>query len=659
MAVGQRRLAAIMFTDMVGYTALTQSDEAGALAILDRHNRLLRPLFRAFHGREIKTVGDAFLVEFDSALEAAQCALEIQRTLHEQNAAAREGERIRIRIGIHVGDVVQADGDVLGDAVNIASRIEALAEPEGIIITQQAYDQVQNKLTQPLVRLPPANLKNVRLPVSVYRVIPPWEGAPTRGLPPGSPSGRHLAVLPLTNISPDPKDEYFADGLTEELIAVLSQVRDLNVIARTSVVPYKTQPKSVAQVGAELGVDTVLEGSVRKAGNRIRITLQLIDVGTQSHIWANSYNRDLDDVFAVQSDVAERTAEALRLELATPGEGPARPLPTGSGAAYDTYLHAISLTGRPNLAGVEAADRLFARATTLDPKFADAYGAWANLYVAIAGEQRPMSEAIPRARELVARALALDPNSSEAHSTLANIAFQADQDWAKAEEEFRRAIALNPSNAAAHRFFALMLLALDRIDEAEELLRRLIRLDPSGRDRWTLAWAQILDGEFDAGLAYMRAEREAAPNAPGSHIYLGLFAAACGRWEEARAMADEPVSQLDEEDRFDHALLEALVGRPEEARAIIRETEAGRSPTYTSPSHLAILFGALGEHSKALDRLEEDYRRGDRVLWLYYRGVWFDETRKDPRFSALLRRYGLPERRVRGPPGSHGSPGPR
>jgi adenylate cyclase len=647
MAAAERRLAAIMFTDMVGYSALAQEDESEALTVLDRHNRLLRPIFQKYRGREVKTVGDAFLVEFESALDAARCAVEIQRTLHELNTAPGHEREIRLRIGIHIGDVVRSNGDVLGDAVNIASRIEALAEPEGICLTQQVFDQIQNKISNPLVKMPPAGLKNIRLPVGVYRVLQPWDDRRTDDRPGGRQAGRHLAVLPLSNISPDPRDEYFADGLTEELISVLSQVRGLSVIARTSVAPYKLAPKSVAQVGAELGVDSVLEGSVRKAGNRIRITLQLIDVESQGHVWATSYNRELDDVFAIQADIAERTAQALQLEFAKAGGNAARAKPTADLAAYDLYLRGLVASKKPDWEGIDEAIRCFDQATRLDPNFAEAFAAWANLYVAASGDYMPMAEVMPRARELAARAVALDPSSSDAHSALGNIAFQFDQDWRKAEEEFDRAIALNSSNVTAHRFFGLMLFALERFVEAKDEYRRVVQLDPGTGSGGTLGWIDLVEGKFDAAIESAQQASHDDPTSVAEHVVLGLTYLAAGRRADARREADFPVAGAKGEWVYNHALLNALIGRPDAARAIAAEVERGEAKSYTSKTDLAMLYAALGESARALDLLEQAYRERDRTLWLYYHGIWFDGIRNEPRFVALLQQYGLPGGPVR------------
>jgi adenylate cyclase len=647
MVQSHRRLAAIMFTDMVGYSARVQADEKGALASLARHNRLLRPLFAKFSGREIKTVGDAFLVEFSSALDAVQCAVEIQEALRDHNLSVEEARRIRIRIGVHVGDVVESDGDVLGDAVNIASRIEPLADPGGICLSQQVVDQIQNKIAVPLAKLGPVALKNIRLPVPVYRVVLWGEDATPDRDRTAPAAGRHLAVLPLANISPDPSDGYFADGLTEELISVLSHVRGLSVIARTSVAPYKNAPKSIAQVGTELGVDTVLEGSVRKAGNRIRITLQLIDVATQGHVWANSYNREMDDVFAVQSDIAERTAEALRLELARADSPDLKRRPTANPEAYDLYLRGLVAAKLPHGKGLEEGLRSFEEATRLDPTFAEAFAAWANLFVSAAGDYLPFRAVMPRAKELARRALELDADSSEAHSTLGNIALQFDHDWTTSESEFRRAIALNPSNANAYQYFGLLLQALGRFEEAKEVIRRAIRLDPGGDLEGTLSWIELEAGDTGEGIAHARRLRDPEGDTLRHHLHMGLFYVLAGRREEALREANTPLGNASDDDRFDHALLNALVGRPEAARGVAAAVERGEAKSYTSATHLAMLYASVGERAKALDLLEKDDREGDQVLWLYHRGPFFDSIRDDPRFVALMQKYGLPTEKPR------------
>jgi adenylate cyclase len=639
-----------MFTDLVGYSARAQADEAEALAVLRRHNRRLRAIFPKYHGREIKTVGDAFLVEFGSALDAANCALEIQRSFHREALSVAEGKRVRLRIGIHIGDVVEERGDVLGDSVNVASRIEPLAEPGGIAISQQVFDQIQNKIDAAIVKLPPVKLKNIRFPTTVYRLVVPGEGPSAAPAAPGGREGHNLAVLPLTNISPDPNDAYFADGLTEELISTLSQVRGLGIIARTSVEQYKQSPKPIAQVGAELGVDSVLEGSVRKAGNRLRITLQLVDVPTQRHIWSSSYDREIDDVFAVQTDVAARTAEVLQLELARPEAPRVERAPTSNIEAYDLYLRGLAAANREGREGVEDAIRYFVRATQLDPTFADAFAAWANLYVAVSGDTYSVNEVMPRARQLAARALELNPDSSAAHAALANIAMQFDHDWSLAEAEFRKAIALNPNNESAYSFYGLLLIALERFDEAKGVFRQALLRDPAAYHTRHLAWVELESGNFDAAIDYLLEEVARDPDNVESHVYLGLFYLYAGRPAEALEQAKTPLKKSKPLVRFDHALLNALLGRPRWAREIIRGVAAGTFAMYVSRTDLAMLHAALGEKATALDLLEKDTDEGDATLWLYYRGVFFDRIRDDPRFIRLLRQLRLPESHpLRGP----------
>ncbi len=301
-----------MFTDIVGYTHMSQANESLALEVLQEHQRLIRSTFAAHGGTEVKTMGDAFLVEFMSALEAVECAVEMQRKMGERNASAPPSRKVELRIGIHVGDVVHGPGDIYGDAVNVASRIEPLAEHGGICISQQVFDQIRNKISFKIDKVGDVKLKNVELPLGVYKID--LTGSSASSDESSLPKER-LAVLPFVNISPDPSDEYFADGLTEELITKLSEIWGLKVIARTSVMGYKRKDKKVSEISTELGAGSIIEGSVRKAGDRVRISVQLVDARTEEHLWSSNYDSKLDDIFAVQSDVASKVAASLSAEF--------------------------------------------------------------------------------------------------------------------------------------------------------------------------------------------------------------------------------------------------------------------------------------------------------------------------------------------------------
>jgi len=298
-----------MYTDIEGYTALTQRDESLALKLLDAHRDLIRPVFTKYSGREVKTMGDAFLLEFDSALQATECAAEVQKVLREYNETAPR--KVPLRIGIHAGDVIHREGDVYGDAVNIASRIVRLAAGGEICISAQVYDQVHNKVPYRLLKLSPHALKNVSFPTDVYKLELPGQVSKMNAF--SKQDRTRVAILPLVNITNDPSDEYFADGMTEEMISTLSNVSGLTVISRTSAMQYKGAKKNLTDIGRELGAGTLLEGSVRKAGNRVRITVQLLDAREDRHLWAQSYDRELQDIFAVQSDVATKVADALKV----------------------------------------------------------------------------------------------------------------------------------------------------------------------------------------------------------------------------------------------------------------------------------------------------------------------------------------------------------
>ena len=312
-----RRLVAIMFTDIVGYTALGQRDEFLSLELLNDNRKMLRGIFSDHKGREIKTIGDAFLVEFPSAMDAVRCAYDIQRKSREFNLSLPPEKRASLRVGIHVGDVIEdCNGDILGDAVNVASRIQPLAREGGVCLTQQVYDHVHNKFELRFKSIGKKSLKNVNIPIEIYEMVMPWETtAKEMSTRPSNLDRKRIAVLPFSNISPDPNDAYFADGMTEEIISEISNIRELIVISRTSVMGYKNKDIKVAEIANELNVGILLEGSVRKAGNKVRIVIQMIEASTDKHLWSSRYDKDLDDVFAIQSDIAINVARESNISL--------------------------------------------------------------------------------------------------------------------------------------------------------------------------------------------------------------------------------------------------------------------------------------------------------------------------------------------------------
>ncbi|HUH82524.1 MAG TPA: tetratricopeptide repeat protein, partial [Nitrososphaerales archaeon] len=460
---------------MVGYTALTQASERRAMELLEAHNRLLRPIFPGFHGKEVKAIGDSFLVEFESALDALGCAVEIQRRLHERNLSSPPEQRVRLRIGIHLGDVIHKGGDVFGDAVNISSRIEPLSDPEGVCVSRQVFDQA-NKSEFPMVSMGPKALKNVSEPREVYKLVMPWERSEEdakRQLDP-----RRIAILPFASFSSDPNDAYFADGVTDEIISAVAGISGLSVISRTSVIGYKGTTKKVREIGNELEVGSVLEGSFKKAGNRIRVTTQLISVAEDKHLWAQNYDRELDDVFEVQSDIAKQVADALRVRILAPEKERIEKKPTSSASAYALYLKGRHFWNTRRLEDLKEALLQFRKATEEDPDFALGYAGQADCCSLLRSNFRIDSDAnLERAKELAARALELDPDLAEAYTTRAfNLADEGES--GRAEEDFRRAIELKPSYATARQWYALLLRRLHRWNEALEQIQRAEELDP-------------------------------------------------------------------------------------------------------------------------------------------------------------------------------------
>ncbi len=631
-----------MFTDIEGYTSLTQSNEAGALHLLQEQERLVRPLLATHRGRKVKSLGDGLLVEFPDALDAVECAVDLQRQVQERNT--RDAARpLRLRIGIHLGDIQRRGTDILGDAVNIASRVQALAEPGSVCFSAQVYDQVRNKVPYQLEKLGPRTLKGVHEPVDLYRVVLPWVRPPAAERSPELP---RLAVLPLANISPDPQDAYFADGLTEELISVLSNIQGLRVISRTSVNQYRGTAKPIAQIGSELGVSTVLEGSVRKAGNQLRIAVQLIDVPSDAHRWSQTYDRTLENVFAIQAEVAEQTAKALKLELLPTEREALQERPTTNLRAYEAYLRGIQVY-RHFLESEDSKTDLaigyFEEAIRADPGFSAAYSYLGTYLISVMGISRPGREVFPRARELIAKALELNPNSSDAHTAAGNLAMQADLDWKRGEVEFRRAIELNPSSSVAHFWYGNLLCPLQRYEEATREFDLAVELDPlSFAPRLSQATTCRFTRPAEVAIALSEKLLEDFPTSPTARGVLAWAYAHAGRLEDGLRTIEPLAGAPDWHTRTVRAGFLASVGRTEEIRAMLAEYERDPGAHYVPAHVLAEVYAELGEDEKALSVLERDFREGDRTFWACYQSEEFGRLRSHPRFIELLRSAGLP-----------------
>jgi adenylate cyclase len=633
-----------MFTDMVGSTAAAQTDEAKALQLRDEQASLVRPLFAAHQGREIKSMGDGFLAEFDSALRAVQCAIDIQQHVHERNSQPGTAP-LQLRIGVHLGDVEPREADIFGDAVNIASRIEPEAEPGGVCVSGAVHEQVRNKITDRFEKLPPKALKGLKVPIDLYRIILPWSG---RESPPENPGPTGIAVLPFTNISPDPNDEYFADGLTEEVIAVLSKLRGLRVISRTSVMLYKSTPKPATQIGTELDVVSILEGSVRKAGDRIRVTAQLIDARSDRHLWAETYDRTLDDIFAVQAELAKQVAEALKLELRPPEEARLGTRPSIRPASYLAYLKGQTLLHSLTRASIEAAKAQFELAISLDDRNAAAYAGLSDAIhlIGIWYTDRPADASqrdwVRTSRGLAERAIELDPDLAEAHVSLA-LFLQDDLMFAAAEKEFKLALSLNPNFSRGRLAYALSLEEEGRGDDALVELSLAEAADP--------LWPAVLNAialllvwieQLDDAVVKIQKLGEVAPDGQEYHAALSQYYLA--RSDLPSALKEiQRVEDLETEPRRKAVIRAeylALSGKPEEAKALLRQQEALPEPGLLA-TYIAQVYAELGDLDDCFHWIEKGIHSGGLAFQQLRLDHRFAHVRKDPRFEEVLKKLNL------------------
>jgi len=472
----ERRLTAILAADVVGYSRLMGADEAGTLAALKVVRAdLIEPVIAHHKGRIVKLTGDGILAEFPSVVTGLACAVEMQRNMCERNASTTPERALEFRVGVHLGDVIVDGDDIYGDGVNVATRIESIAEPGGVFVSQSVRDQVGNRLDLHFEDRGEQQLKNIEKPIRVYNVL--MKKTPTADVTATAEKRPSIAVLPFTNMSGDPEQEYFSDGITEDIITDLSKISGLSVVARHTSFSYKGKPLKVQQVGRELGVGFVVEGSVRKAGTRVRVTGQLVDCKDGSHQWADRFDRDLTDIFAIQDEITHAIVEQLKIKLLPQEKKSIEQAPTDSVEAYTYYLRGRDFLYRYSKRYLELARRMYVKAIELDPKYARAYAGIANcdawLYMVYQSDV-PIEQIL----ETSAKALALDKNLAEAH-TARGVALWAADKFDEANAEFELGLTLDPNSFEAHFVYARPAFQQGNIARAVELLERSAEINPA------------------------------------------------------------------------------------------------------------------------------------------------------------------------------------
>jgi adenylate cyclase len=543
----KRKLIAILSADVKGYSRLMGEDELSTVGTLKRYREIISSLVQQYNGRVVDSPGDNLLAEFGSVVDAVECAVRVQKTLKDENASLPRDRRMDFRIGVNLGDVIDDEGRIYGDGVNVAARVEGLAEGGGICISRTAFDQVEGKLGLEFDYLGEKSVKNMKKPVRVYRV------RVERGLPDVATSQEvtlsdkpSIAVLPFVNMSGDPEQEYFSDGITEDIITWLSKIPGLFVIARNSTFTFKGQPVKIRKVGQELGVRYIMEGSVRKFGGRVRVTAQLIDVKTERHVWAERYERDLQDVFAIQDEITMNILVALQVELTEGDQAALRARGTYNLEAYLKFLQAENYFKQHSKANNILARQKCHEAIALAPEYAAAYSgiAWTYLLEPWLGWSDSPPHSLKLAMEYAQKCLALDEFFPDAHSAIGLINLVMRQ-WDKAIEECELAVTLHPNSADNIVFLAMVFRTVGRVEEALALLNKAIRLNPMPPDFYLHEFGSCyrLMGRYNEAISMLKRVLDRTPDYLNSRLNLIATYVMSGKEEAAATEAVEVLRQ--------------------------------------------------------------------------------------------------------------------
>jgi len=617
----ERRLTAILATDVVGYSRLMGTNETGTLAVLKAlQTDFIDGKIAEHQGRIVKLTGDGMLVEFPSVVNAVACAAEVQRGMRDRNAGVPQDRRIEFRIGVNLGDVIVEGEDIFGDGVNVAARLESIAKPGGIAISGSVRDQIGNRLDLAFEDMGEQTLKNIERPIHVYSVSlsnpAGWDTKDTGPAQQEQLERPSIAVLPFDNMSGDPEQEYFSDGITEDIITDLSKISGLFVVARNTAFIYKGKPIKVQQVGQELGVAFILEGSVRKAGSRVRVTGQLINSKDGGHVWADRYDRDLTDIFAIQDEITHAIVEQLKVKLLPQERKVIGQAPTDNVEAYTYYLRGRQFLRRESKSYYQLARRMFAKAVELDPLYARAYAGIADcdsfLFL-----QYHVDVGIDSILATSAKALDLEEGLAEAHASR-GLALSLGQRYGEATAEFEQAIALDPNSFEAHYFYARACFGQGKLERAAELFERAAEIKPDDYQSLCLviqiyrSLSRDQDSESAARRGIERAETELILH-PENPRPACLGAAA--------------LATLGETDRAKEWVSRALAIDPDDVL-----TQYNAACVYTS----------LGDVERAFDLLERllphaghELRRG----WIKHDSS-LDPLRSHPRYQKILELIG-------------------
>lgn len=678
----QRKLAAIMFADMMGYTALMQEDEALAKLLRSRQKKILETLIPVHNGIIVQFFGDGTLSMFASSADAVRCSIAIQHELQKE-------PRVNLRIGIHSGDVVYTSDGIYGDCVNLASRIESLSVPGAVLFSGKVHDEIKNQRDIKTQSLGKFHLKNVKQPIEVFAAANEGLKIPLPHEIRGKTSSENIsfaslfkkrsvriillvvtivilaltsallflntenntdidsiAVLPLENLSGNTEQEYFVSGMHETLITELSKISALKVISRTSTIQYKNVKKSLRQIAKELGVKALIEGSVIREGNKVRITVQLIDGTTDKHIWSDNFDRELQNILSLYSEVAQKIATEIKIKLTPQDQMRLISAPAVNIHAYEYYLLGRHYWNQRTLQSYKQAIESYKKALEIDPGYAPVYAALADGYLLL-GEQggMPQNDARLLADNAIRAALKLNENLSEVYSSLGVWKLSYEWNWEESEKAFKKAIELNPGYVVTYQWYGRILGFMGRFDEGIKLLEKAKELDPlSPIIVAYIGQVNIYAKQFNKAEVELQQALKMHPNHPLILHNIGELYLAEGRYKEAIA----PLKQSAELSMSAHyeamlAYAYARSNQKENALNILNNLLKGSDAGINSGFNLASIYLALGEKEQALNQLEQGYEQRDVWMKELKAWPWFESLRNETRYKDLIRRMKFPE----------------